>query len=267
MRAISSFNIFKQERNVLNIYKSGLIDAANCIIRSKLPDPPVENLAKAEIRALFDMIFSSAETVEYIRMYYLKRRDSGYEDFTSIYRFRLWMIENQTTPSIGFILRQFNLYCRNRHIHIPRINIVFGDYYKNTIYNTNMYFNNTYDNIWLEDELIKQAIKDVDKSNVINSESIFSPILGTIPPSRLSGGVKTLILIYNNPDKIFNASACGDNCSKWIYRFSKEKDFMINLYHAMNFRVRNFKAYIVNSDTIINSMEELYIAADQYCRG
>ena len=28
--------------------------------------------------------------------------------------------------------------------------------------------------------------------------------------------MKTLLLILNEPDKIFNASTCGDNCAKWI---------------------------------------------------
>lgn len=36
--------------------------------------------------------------------------------------------------------------------------------------------------------------KDVDKSTVIDSGIIDSPVLGKIPPIGLSGGVKTLIL-------------------------------------------------------------------------
>lgn len=48
-------------------------------------------------------------------------------------------------------------------------------------------------------------IKDVDKSEVVSDECIISPVLGQIPPERLSGGVKTLLLILNEPDKIFNA--------------------------------------------------------------
>ncbi len=58
-------------------------------------------------------------------------------------------------------------------------------------------------------------IKDVDDSDVLSRECIKSPVLGQIPPERLSGGVKTLLLMLNEPDKIFNAFVCGDNCEKW----------------------------------------------------
>lgn len=38
-------------------------------------------------------------------------------------------------------------------------------------------------------------IEDVDKSAVLDSGVIDSPVLGKIPPVGLSGGVKTLILV------------------------------------------------------------------------
>ena len=55
----------------------------------------------------------------------------------------------------------------------------------------------------------------MNDSEVLSDECINSPVLGQIPPERLSGGVKTLLLILNEPDRIFNASTCGDNCAKW----------------------------------------------------
>lgn len=75
------------------------------------------------------------------------------------------------------------------------------------------------------------------------------------------------MLIYNNPDMIFNASACGDNCSRWIEAFSREKDFIINLYHAMVFKNKRIEAYIINGDVVAHSMEDIYIYANRYCRG
>ncbi|MCR4635519.1 MAG: DUF4869 domain-containing protein [Butyrivibrio sp.] len=157
-------------------------------------------------------------------------------------------------------------YCKKRKISLPNISIAFGDVYESAIFNTDMYFNNTYDKKWLNDDLIKRIVKDIDKSDVINSEAIKSPVFGIMPVEKLSGGVKTLMLIYNNPEMIFNASTCGDNCAKWIKKFSEEKDFVINLYHAMKFPGAKFEAYIVNGDEIITSMEELYICVDKYCR-
>ena len=57
-------------------------------------------------------------------------------------------------------------------------------------------------------------IQDVEHSTVIGARVIDSLVLGAITPRELSGGVKTLILIAHVPDKIFNASTCGDNCAK-----------------------------------------------------
>lgn len=85
------------------------------------------------------------------------------------------------------------------------LTIIYGDA-ENSIYNTSVYFKNTYEPEWLESELAKKMIKDVDNSDVLSGECINSPVLGQIPPERLSGGVKTLMLMLNESDKIFNAS-------------------------------------------------------------
>ena len=80
------------------------------------------------------------------------------------------------------------------------LNIIYGDV-KNSIYNTNVYFKNSYEPEWLDAELAKKMIKDIDDSEVLSGECINSPVLGQIPPERLSGGVKTLLLILNEPDR------------------------------------------------------------------
>ena len=92
------------------------------------------------------------------------------------------------------------------------LNIFYGDM-PQAIYNTAVYFKNVYEEEWLTEPLVKEMILDVDKSVVLSGGVIDSPVMGKIPPVGLSGGVKTLILIANEPDKIFNASTCGDNCS------------------------------------------------------
>ena len=114
------------------------------------------------------------------------------------------------------------------------LSIIYGDV-KNSIYNTKVYFKNSYEPEWLEAELAKKMIKDIDDSEVLSGECINSPVLGQIPPERLSGGVKTLLLILNEPDRIFNASTCGDNCAKWILQIGTIKDVTINLRHMMSF--------------------------------
>ena len=85
------------------------------------------------------------------------------------------------------------------------LNIYFGDM-PSAIYNTEIYFKNTYEDSWILDDFAKKVIKKVDGSDVIDAQAIKSPVLGIIPPTELSGGVKTLLLIKNCPDEVFNAS-------------------------------------------------------------
>lgn len=143
------------------------------------------------------------------------------------------------------------------------LNIYYGDM-KGAIYNTAVFFKNTYEESWITDSLAKEMILDVDKSEVIDSGVIDSPVMGKIPPTSLSGGVKTLILIDNVPDKIFNASTCGDNCAKWILKMAEEKNITINLRHLMDFGKEDFTICIMNTNQVVHSMEELIPIAGKY---
>ena len=73
------------------------------------------------------------------------------------------------------------------------LSIYFGDM-PEAIYNTSVYFQNQYADSWITSDLSKQMIQDVDHSKVVSAQLIESPVLGAIPPTQLSGGVKTLIL-------------------------------------------------------------------------
>ncbi|MCI7600391.1 MAG: DUF4869 domain-containing protein [Megasphaera sp.] len=139
----------------------------------------------------------------------------------------------------------------------------FGDM-KNAIFNTAVFFKNVYEDQWITDDFDKQMIQDVDKSIVLDNGVIDSPVLGKIPPERLSGGVKTLILIYQMPDKVFNASACGDNCAKWLLKMAEMEDRTVNLRHLMDFGSGEFSLHILNTDQIVHSMKELVPVAGPF---
>ncbi len=143
------------------------------------------------------------------------------------------------------------------------LNIYYGDM-NGAIYNTAVYFKNTYEEEWITDAKSKEMILDVDQSIVIDHGVIDSPIMGKIPPTSLSGGVKTLILINNVPEKVFNASTCGDNCAKWLLKMSEEKDITINLRHLMDFGEGEFCIRILNTDQIVHNMKELIPIAGKY---
>ena len=135
---------------------------------------------------------------------------------------------------------------------------------KEAIYNTSVYFKNTFRNEWLTDPLIVDMIKDIDNSEVLGNGAIKSPVLGVIAPYTLSGGVKTLILIYKEPEKIFNASNCGDNCAKWLLKIGEEKNITINLRHLMDFGDNGYKIHVLNDDIIATNRRELVLAVGKY---
>ena len=145
------------------------------------------------------------------------------------------------------------------------LSIFFGDM-PEAIYNPVIYFKNTYTDEWITDEITKKMIKDVDRSKVIGPRIIDSPVLGGITPRELSGGVKTLIAIYKVPGKIFNASACGDNCAKWILKIGEMQDITINLRHLMEFGDEAFEVKILNTGQIVHNMDELLPIAGMIVR-
>nr|WP_330419333.1 DUF4869 domain-containing protein [Lachnospira eligens] len=109
-------------------------------------------------------------------------------------------------------------------------------------------------------------IKDIDKSEVLGENCIESPILGQISPKDLSGGAKTLMLIYNNPNLVINASACGDNCVKWLLQMAEEKDIFIRLLHNMNFGTA-FTIKVMNTNQVVHTMPELIQINSDILRG
>ena len=148
------------------------------------------------------------------------------------------------------------------------LNVYFGDM-PDAIYNTKIYFNNTYKDSWITNPLSKEMIKAVDKSDVIDERTISSPVFGNMSPKKLSGGVKTLLLIANDPNKIFNASTCGDNCAEWILKIAKMKEerhqkVVINLRHLMDFGDGQFKIKVINTNKIVTNMAELVAEGGEF---
>lgn len=143
------------------------------------------------------------------------------------------------------------------------LNIYLGEM-ETAVYHPPVFFDNTYEDDWITNSLTIDMVKDIDKSEVIGAHLIQSPVLGPISVKDLSGGVKTLILMaFDESGKVFNASACGDNCAKWILKIAKDKDLTINLRHIMDFGDENFEAKILNTGDIVHNMEEFVdIAGD-----
>lgn len=113
------------------------------------------------------------------------------------------------------------------------------------------YFKNNYEDEWLDDELVKEMVLDIDNSVIESPHKISSPVLGDITPLDLSTGVKALILMYKEPENEFWATACGDNCAKWIKKFGDEMDITISLEHFMDFGDNSFLCKDADTDEIV----------------
>ena len=143
------------------------------------------------------------------------------------------------------------------------LKVYFGDM-DGVLHNVETFFKNQMEYSWLESDIAVKIIEDVDKSIVESPQCIRSEVLGQIPPTRLSGGTKALLLIWNVDDRIVNASNCGDNCAKWLLEFGKQKDITINLNHIMDFGQGDFEIEILNSHQLVHNMKEYVLEAVKY---
>lgn len=143
------------------------------------------------------------------------------------------------------------------------LNILFG---KNdeVIPHPPLFFDNTYEDEWLTDDFSRQIIRDIDKGEVLSPNCIETEALGGIPPTKIAGGTKTLLLMNFDDKHIFNASSCGDNCAKWILKIAEKKDLTINLNHIMDFGTEDFEAKILNNGKIVHGMKEYVLYAGDF---
>lgn len=137
------------------------------------------------------------------------------------------------------------------------LHIHFGDYKgKDYIFDPDTYFDNAYEDEWLTDPLSKEMVRDIDRSELIGPNLVQSPVLGAIPPGRLSGGVKTLILISHDPMHVFSASACGENCAAWLLKLGAMMDVSVRLGYLMHFGEEPFEIEIINTGKIVRNQSE-----------
>jgi hypothetical protein len=144
------------------------------------------------------------------------------------------------------------------------LSILFGKNEK-TVINVDNFFNHEYEDEWFEDEYVKRLVKEIDGDEVISSKCIQSPVFGQITCTELSGGVKALILMYEERDIVVWATACGDNCAKYILEIAKKQDITISLEHYMKFP-KDFedKIKIVNDNEIIDSFWMYFYKVQKY---
>lgn len=147
------------------------------------------------------------------------------------------------------------------------LEIKFG-YYTDSILDIDLYFNNVYEDEWLSDALVQRMIKDVDSSTVIKDLLIESPVLGFIPPERLSGGVKALICMYKCDDFCVDLIVCGQNCQKWICEIAKLKRVKATLSgYDLTFKDCDIKAICLNDNSEINNSKDWVLKMCEFVGG
>ena len=88
----------------------------------------------------------------------------------------------------------------------------------------------------LTEPFVKDMIQSVDKSTVLYPNIIDSPYLGPIPPERLSGGVKALVILYSNQfDFVLPTHLFGENCKEWILKIATHKDIVLYVTSVLVF--------------------------------
>lgn len=140
------------------------------------------------------------------------------------------------------------------------LRIIFGDI--DEVAYGPRWFKYYYELEWFKDPFVQEMIEEVDQTKYIDGYIFDSPVLGPIPPEKLSGGVKTLIMIYEMPEKIFNATSCGANCAHMLLEIGKRKDVTVNLRYFMPMNdLEPFIIEIVNKGKIVENIRDYTLTA------
>lgn len=129
--------------------------------------------------------------------------------------------------------------------------------------NVDAYFDHQYDKEWFKDPMVKAMVKDIDLSDLLDNGTTISPVLGPIPVSRISGGVKALILALKT-DVFIWGTTMGDNCSTWLAKIGKMKDVDICFSHPMKFTT-DLDAICIDTGRIIKTPKDFMDAYYHSC--
>lgn len=138
------------------------------------------------------------------------------------------------------------------------LNLYFGKL-KGALLSGNGYFDSWVDESCIETDFGKRVIKEVDGGDVYDRNLIISKVLGGIPPERLSGGTKSLLILMNT-DKIVHLCAMGDNCLPFLADIAKVKDITVCTdYYRPIFKDSTLdKVHILNDDSIVYNDDEYF---------
>lgn len=129
--------------------------------------------------------------------------------------------------------------------------------------NPKFWFDNNGGRHYVTGSMEREIIADIDGSEVLSENAVINPIFGGIPIQKISTTSKTVILVKNLPDKIFNGSRMGDNAAPWLLKIGDMQDVTIRLGYLMQFK-EPFTIRIDNDGSIVTSWLDYVYAAVHY---
>jgi hypothetical protein len=85
-------------------------------------------------------------------------------------------------------------------------------------------FDSAYEPSWFNDELGKDIIKTIDKTDVTKEGALDSPFIKPMSPDYLSCGCKSVLLAAFHPEAekyVFDGSKMGDNCYPVLFEVAR----------------------------------------------
>ena len=139
------------------------------------------------------------------------------------------------------------------------VKVLFGeDFGDKTILDIDSYFNNVYEDEWLNDDIVRQMVKDIDNSELVGL-NVISPVLGSISVRDISGGTKALICLLKEEksEGFIDLVVLGENCEKWLAYIFNKKDVQVCMtgYHLF-FDEYEVTGLCLNDNTIINNSDD-----------
>ena len=144
----------------------------------------------------------------------------------------------------------------------PILNIWLGRS-KRSVWNPDSYFNNNYIADWFSDDLVREMVQDVDLTEVISYKLAYDWQGDPMNTLEISGGVKTLIMMYKIPHFLANGDSMGDNCAKWLELISKRVNCTMTLSHCMKFGAGRLDARPFHA-RFLNNMAVTKVYGDYY---
>lgn len=146
---------------------------------------------------------------------------------------------------------------------------LFGYEFDDAVNNVDKYFNRVYEPEWFkyEDPIIKRIIKEIDGCE-IHGMNVISPVFNSISIRDISGGSKTLIMMYKMDDFCTDLTNIGSNCEKLLLEIADKKDIRVSV-NGLNIifdGIEELKALCLNSNELIHNGFEWQLNLVRYIR-